>query len=155
GNKEPQNPDYQIVPGDQIDVEVWGAVQLTTTATVDSQGNIFLPDVGPINVKGVKQSQLNDLVKAKVSKVYKSNVELYTDLRGSLPVSVFVSGAVKSPGRYVGTSSDSFIDYIYKAGSIDPDRGSYRVIKIIRGEVEVANFDIYQFLISGLMPKFQ
>ncbi len=155
GSKEPLNPDYQIVPGDQVDVQVWGAVDLNTTAIVDSQGNIFLPDVGPINVKGIKQSELNTFVKNQVSKVYKENVELYVNLRGSLPVSVFVSGAVKSPGRYVGTSADSVIDYIYKAGSIDAERGSYRVIKIMRNGAEVGQFDTYDFLISGNMPKFQ
>ena len=155
GSKEPMNPNYQIVPGDQIDIQAWGAVSYNSTTTVDNQGNIFLPEVGPIHVQGVTQSALNSVVKQKVNQVYKDNVQVYTALRGSLPISVFVTGAVKSPGRYVGTSTDSIIDYIYKAGGIDAERGSYRNIIIMRNSSPVEEFDIYDFLINGATPSFQ
>lgn len=155
GSKEPMNPNYQIVPGDQIDIQAWGAVSYNSTTTVDNQGNIFLPEIGPVRVQGVTQSALNDAVKKKVGEVYKDNVQIYTALRGSLPISVFVTGAVKAPGRYVGTSTDSVIDYIYKAGGIDEERGSYRSIAVIRNNEKVQSFDIYDFLMSGNMPKFQ
>lgn len=155
GSKEPMNPNYQIVPGDQIDIEAWGAVSYNSTAIVDNQGNIFLPEIGPVHVQGVTQSELNNAVKNKVSAVYKDNVEVYTALRGSLPLSVFVTGAVKSPGRYIGVSTDSVIDYVYKAGGIDSDRGSYRSVKVIRNNAPVQEYDIYDFLLNGTMPKFQ
>ena len=155
GSKEPLNPNYEIVPGDQIDVQAWGAVDYNATVQVDNQGNIFLPEVGPVNVKGVTQEGLNDAVRTKVGHVYKDNVKVYTALRGSLPISVFVSGAVTQPGRYVGTSTDSVLDYIYKAGGIDSERGSYRSISVVRNNIPIEDFDIYDFLLDGNMQKFQ
>ena len=155
GSKEPMNPNYQIVPGDQIDIQAWGAMSYNSTAVVDNQGNIFLPEIGPVHVQGISQAELNAAVKQKVSQIYKDNVQIYTSLRGSLPISVFVTGAVKAPGRYVGTSTDSVLDYIYKAGGIDAERGSYRNVIIRRDNEAVEVIDIYDFLISGNMPKFQ
>ncbi len=155
GTKEPNNPNYQIVPGDQVDIEVWGAANYRHTSVVDAQGNIFLPDVGPVKVQGVTQAQLNEVVKQKVGAVYKDNVQIYTNLMGRQPVSVFVTGAVPAPGRYVGTSTDSIIDYIYKAGGIDDERGSYREIKLVRDNLPLQDIDIYQFLINGVLPKMQ
>ena len=155
GSKEPLNPNYQIVPGDQIDVQTWGAMDFNASVPVDNQGNIFLPQVGPVDVMGVTQQNLNDTVKSKVGQVYKNNVKTYASLRGSLPISVFVSGAVTQPGRYVGTSTDSVLDYVYKAGGIDAERGSYRSISVVRNNIPIEDFDIYDFLLNGNLKKFQ
>ena len=37
------NPDYKILPGDQITLRVWGAVEIDRVLPVDAQGNIFIP----------------------------------------------------------------------------------------------------------------
>lgn len=153
--KEAINPDYKVVPGDKIDVKVWGAKDLQALAEVDGQGNIFIPDVGPIPVQGVAQSELNNVVKDKVNNVFKDNVQVYTNLRSSLPVSIFVTGAVVSPGRYVGVSTDSVLDYLDLAGGIDSHRGSYRNIQIIRKNKVAGNIDIYDFLLYGKIPEIQ
>ena len=43
------NPNYTLNIGDQIDFQTWGGYELTTTLTVDAQGNVFIPQVGPRN----------------------------------------------------------------------------------------------------------
>ena len=47
------NDNYLIAPGDKLNIWIWGAVNFSNVVTVDNQGNIFIPDVGPINVKNV------------------------------------------------------------------------------------------------------
>ena len=47
------NSSYQINPGDNINLRLWGAYQFNGTQTVDPQGNIFIPNVGPVRVAGV------------------------------------------------------------------------------------------------------
>ena len=158
GKPDPQkgdivNPNYIIVPGDKVVIQIWGAQNFNASTTVDPSGNIFIPDVGPIRVAGLKQSQLNQFVQQKVNSVYKDNVEIYTVLKGGLPVSVFVTGAVLNPGRHVGVSTDSVIDYIAKAGGIQPDRGSYRDIQIIRNNQPIYTVDLYDFLLKGTLPQ--
>ena len=39
------NSSYQINPGDNINLRLWGAYQFNGTQTVDPQGNIFIPNV--------------------------------------------------------------------------------------------------------------
>jgi protein involved in polysaccharide export with SLBB domain len=80
-------------------------------------------------------------------------VDVYANLEASLPVSVFISGAVISPGRYEGTANDSIIDYIKKAGGIDLERGSFRDVRIKRYNKTLEIFDLYEFLQKGNLPE--
>lgn len=146
------NPNYKINNGDVVSVKIWGATNYEAAQPVDKQGNIFIPDVGPVRVKDVAQSELNDVVRDKVHKTFNNNVEIYTNLESSLPVSIFISGAVENPGRYEGTTNDSVIDFIKKAGGIDLERGSFRDIRIKRYNKTEEIFDLYEFLQKGDLP---
>ncbi|WP_110641179.1 polysaccharide biosynthesis/export family protein [Salinicola sp. CPA57] len=149
------NPGYTIKPGDQINLRVWGGTEMQSVLTVDSQGNIFLPGIGPLNVQGTTNSGLNSRVTAAIKSVYPENVEVYTNLQGVQPVGVFVTGYVKNPGRYSGTPSDSMLYFLDQAGGIDQALGSYRQIVIKRGGSTVDTIDLYDFLINGNMPHPQ
>ena len=149
------NSGYTIKPGDQVNLRVWGGVELERVLTVDSQGNIFLPGIGPLNVQGTSNSELNSRVTSAIKSVYPENVEVYTNLQGVQPVGVFVTGYVKNPGRYSGTPSDSMLYFLDQAGGIDQTLGSYRQIVIKRGGRTVDTVDLYDFLIDGNMPHPQ
>ena len=148
------NPDYKIAVGDVISLKIWGAVSYENNLLVDSQGNIFVPQVGAIRVLGVKNSDLLALIQASVSKIYKDNVYVYADMNAYQNVSVFVTGSVNSPGLYKGLSSDSIIQYIDKAGGINLDYGSFRYIQILRDNKILANIDLYDFLLKGELKLF-
>ncbi|MCT7656462.1 polysaccharide biosynthesis/export family protein [Oceanimonas sp. NS1] len=91
------NADYVITPGDQVTLRVWGAVEIDRVLPVDAQGNIFIPGVGPIKVQGIRHSQLDAKVRSAVNSIYSNNVQVYTNLQGVQPVSVFVTGYVQTP----------------------------------------------------------
>lgn len=143
------NPDYLIAPGDRISVSIWGALTLNELYTVDAQGNVFLPDIGPVRLQDVPNSKLTDVVKSAVKKVYIDNVEVYTNLFTSQPVAVYVTGLVNNPGRYTGISSDSILYYIDLAGGIDSQLGSYRDIELLRDGKVIYTIDLYEFLLNG------
>src|SRR5262249_8094724 len=42
------NGDYLVMPGDRIQVNTWGALETSSVLLVDAQGNVFLPNVGPV-----------------------------------------------------------------------------------------------------------
>ena len=75
------NPQYVVAVGDVVQVRLWGAFDLDSTQTVDAQGNIFLPNVGPVQVAGTKNAELTNKVRAGLSRVYARNFEVYTKLR--------------------------------------------------------------------------
>ncbi len=147
------NDNYLIAPGDKLNIWIWGAVNFSNVVTVDNQGNIFIPDVGPINVKNVAASKVNNLVTSHISEVFTNNVNVYVNLLTATPVSVFVTGPVIRPGQYAGQSSDSVLYFLKRAGGIDSDRGSYRHIKVLRQNRVVQQIDLYEFMQQGKMPK--
>ncbi|GAJ77289.1 capsular polysaccharide export system periplasmic protein KpsD [Vibrio sp. JCM 18905] len=132
-----------------------GAVTYADVVTVDNQGNIFIPEIGPIKVQNVKASEVNNFVTQQIKKVYTNNVSIYVNLLTATPVSIYLSGPVIRPGQYAGMASDSLLYFLKRAGGIDSERGSYREIEIKRqgGEV-IATVDLYNFISTGgTLPK--
>lgn len=151
----PFNPDYLIATGDTVQVRLWGAFSFDAPLTVDPQGNIFLPHVGPVQVRGIRNADLQTRVEATVRRTFRTNVNSYASLAAAQPVRVFVSGNVSRPGLYSGTSMDSLLHYLDQAGGIDPDRGSFLAVQVKRGQQTRASFNLYDFLIKGHMPLLQ
>ncbi|MBD1389821.1 polysaccharide export protein [Neiella sp. HB171785] len=148
------NDDYLIAPGDKINIWLWGAVNFSQIVTVDNQGNIFIPNIGPVAVANTKASQVNGLVTQQIKQIYQKNVQVYVNLLTATPVSVYIAGPVIRPGQYAGMASDSVLYFLKRAGGIDADRGSYRHIKVLReGQIETS-FDLYDFLRKGALPDF-
>lgn len=149
------NPDYQIAIGDRITLRLWGAFNHEFVHTVDAQGNIFIPNVGPVNVLGIRNGDLNAQVASRVKQIYRANVGIYATLETAQPVKVYVTGFVKQPGLYGGLSSDSVLYYLDKAGGIDLERGSFLEVSVLRGSKERARFNLYQFLLAGRIETLQ
>ncbi len=149
------NPDYAIATGDNVQVRMWGAFEFDSLLTVDPKGNIFLPHIGPVNVLGVRNQDLQMVVERAVRRTFRSNVFSYANLAAAQPVRVFVGGNVRRPGLYNGTSMDSLLHYIDQAGVIDPERGSFLDIQVKRGVDIRASINLYEFLLEGRMPLVQ
>ncbi|MCC2673173.1 MAG: polysialic acid transporter [Ramlibacter sp.] len=149
------NPDYALAIGDQVQVRLWGAYNFDAVLTIDPQGNIFLPNVGPIKLLGVRNQTLQEVVSAAVGRVFRSNVSAYASLAAAQPVRIFVGGNVLRPGLYNGTSMNSLLHYLDLAGGIDPDRGSFLAVQVKRGATVRATVNLYDFLLRGVMPLIQ
>jgi len=151
----PFNPDYLIATGDTVQVRLWGAFSFDAPITVDPQGNIFLPHVGPVQVRGIRNADLQTRMEDAVRRTFRTNVNSYASLAAAQPVRVFVSGNVSRPGLYSGTSMDSLLHFLDQAGGIDPERGSFLAVQVKRGQQTRATFNLYDFLIFGHMPLLQ
>ncbi len=149
------NPAYQISVGDEIQLMIWGAVHQQLKLRVDPQGNIFIPEVGPVRVQGVRNEDLNDVIRNHVKRVFSQNVEVYANLLSAQNVKVFVSGYAKRPGLYEGYASDSILFFLDKAQGIDLDRGSFIDIKIKRQGEAIKEINLYDFLSTGEMDLTQ
>ena len=104
---------------------------------------------------GLTNSQLLSTVRGAISRVYTNNVQVYVNLQSAQPVAVYVTGFVNHPGRYAGGSVDSVLSFVDRAGGIDPARGSYRHIEIIRGGKSIAKLDLYLFALQGKVPQLR
>lgn len=148
------NGSYVINPGDNINLRLWGAYQFAGTLTVDPQGNIFVPNVGPVKVAGTSNANLQKMIEANVRKIYVANVGVYAALEQAQPVKVLVTGFVNQPGNYGGVANDTVLAYLDRAGGVDPERGSYVDINIMRNGKFMQHVNLYDFLIAGRILPF-
>jgi protein involved in polysaccharide export with SLBB domain len=149
------NPNYTVSTGDSIQVRLWGAFSFDAQLVVDPKGNIFLPHVGPVQILGVKNQDIQRVVDAAVATIFKSSVYSYASLAAAQPVRVFVSGFVNRPGMYAGTSMDSLLHYLDQAGGIDTERGSFLSVLVKRGQQIRSTVNLYDFLLFGTTPTVQ
>ncbi|WP_169303109.1 polysaccharide biosynthesis/export family protein [Thalassotalea mangrovi] len=142
-------PQYRLRSGDVISIWMWGAFEYQQQHKIDSRGQIFLEQVGPVEVAGVSVANLSDYLQKKLAKVYHSGVELYANLQEAAPVAILVSGAVNAPGQYLGASGDGVLFFLNRAQGIDIRRGSFRRIELQRDGETIEKIDLYPFLQRG------
>ena len=153
GSRPADRPDYVIQVGDQISINLYGAVPDGGIRPVDSSGAVYIPGVGPITVAGQTARNLQSVIAGKIHTVYTSNVGVYATVVQAGSLGVYVTGDVRRPGRYVGGAHDSVLFYLDQAGGIDPQRGSFRKVELMRGGVTVQTFDLYDFELSGKLNE--
>lgn len=149
------DPNYRLIPGDKVALHMWGQVTIDEILTVDAKGNIFIPEVGEVKVAGARATELSTIVKQKVATVFREGENVYVNIVTATPISVYVTGPVLKPGQYSGVASDSVLSFLHKAGGIDGKRGSYRNIKVLRGNRTIAQFDLYPFLLNGQLKHIK
>jgi len=148
------DPSYVLQPGDRVRVSLYGGVTQDAEMTVDSAGNIVIPNVGPVRLAGVRANAVQGVVAAAVSRTYNASVRVYAAPMAAAPIQVFVTGPVARPGAYPAAPGDSVVTLLQRAGGIDPNRGSYRRIRIVRNGQVMATADLYEFLRAGTLPDF-
>lgn len=149
------NPDYLLTVGDRVQVRLWGGFNFDSVLPVDPQGNVFLPQIGPVKVAGVRNQDLQRVLDNAMRRVFRSNVYGYASLAAAQPVRIFVGGFVNRPGMYDGTSMDSLLHYLDQAGGIDTERGSFLDVVVKRGNQVRATVSLYDFLLEGRIPQIQ
>jgi polysaccharide export outer membrane protein len=143
----PVGPDYVLGPGDDLAINVWGAVDSTLIRTVDRNGRIVLPKVGDLRIWGLTFSQADRLIRDELSRFFRGFQTSVT--MGRLrTVSVHVVGEVCQPGAYTLSSLATVTNALYSAGG--PTKlGSLREVRLLRSNVQVARIDLYDFLQRG------
>jgi protein involved in polysaccharide export with SLBB domain len=143
----PVGPDYVLGPGDDLTINVWGAIDSTLVRTVDRNGRIVLPKVGDLRIWGLTFSQADRLIRDELARFFRGFQTSVT--MGRLrTVSVHVVGEVCQPGVYTLSSLATVTNALYSAGG--PTKlGSLREVRLLRSNVQVARVDLYDFLQRG------
>jgi polysaccharide biosynthesis/export protein len=143
----PVGPDYVLGPGDDLTINVWGAVDSTMMRTVDRNGRIVLPKVGDLRIWGLTFSQADRLIRDELARFFRGFQTSVT--MGRLrTVSVHVVGEVCQPGVYTLSSLSTVTNALYSAGG--PTKlGSLREVRLLRSNIQVARIDLYDFLQRG------
>lgn len=143
--------DYQMGPGDTINIQTFGKSSQSLALTVDRDGTINLPDIGPIAVSGQTfgqlREQLNNVIKEKTI-----GVDVAVSMGSMRTMQVFIAGEAKQPGAYNVNSLTTITQALIASGGIK-QTGSLRNIQLKRKGKVVAEFDVYDLLINGDTSK--
>ena len=147
----PVTADYVIGPGDELMLRAWGQIDVDVHATVDRNGNIFVPKVGSMTVSGLRYAQIEDFMRSHIGRIYQ-NFDLNVTMGQLRSIDVFVVGQVSRPGRYTVSSLSTLTNAIFASGGPSP-HGSMRVAQLKRGGKVVTTFDLYDLLLRGDKSK--
>lgn len=150
----PTPANYKLAAGDEIVIDVWGAVYQTFTQEISPEGSIIVPELGPVYLIGQTIEQAEKTLKVALGKIFSgiNSEEPTTFFRISLgqirSFAINVVGDVKKPGTYTLPSLSTVSSALYLAGG--PSKtGSVRDIRIYRNNKLVEKFDLYKFMLDG------
>jgi protein involved in polysaccharide export with SLBB domain len=153
----PTPEDYQLGPGDELVIDIWGAAEQTYQLTVSPEGTITIANLGPIYVNGLSMDKARERIRSSLTRIYsglkaEGNAPTDTHARISLgnirSINVTVLGNARYPGTYTLPSLATVFNALYSAGGPD-STGTFRDIEVIRGDSIAAHLDVYDFLVYG------
>ena len=150
----PVPDDYTIQPGDNIMINIWGASQQDYTLTVNKNGNINIPDIGPVRVSGINFSKVSETIKTRLTSIYngmlgeKPNTFAEVNISDASPIKVNIIGEAYTPGTYTIPATSSAFNALYLSGGPNIN-GSFRNISVLRDNKLYKTIDVYDYLING------
>jgi protein involved in polysaccharide export with SLBB domain len=144
----PAGPDYVVGPGDGLAIDLWGGVSQRLYRTVDRQGRVSLPEVGPLLVSGKSLGDVQQSLQ-QVLRTQFRDVSADVSLARLRTIRVYVVGDVTNPGAYDISSLSTPLNALFAAGGPTP-RGSLRIVKHYRGNQLVQVVDLYDLLLHGV-----
>jgi len=142
---------YQLGPGDQIVLTLWGQKEARYELTLDRSGETSVEGVGLVNFNGQTLKSAEMLLKRRLSRIYagmkSGQVNMDLTMGKLKQIRVFVTGDVVNPGSYLLSGNTNVFNALYQAKG-PTDLGSERRIEIIRGNIR-RNVDLYEYFFRG------
>jgi len=129
-------------PGDELEVTVYGAPDLSGHTRVSADGNISLPLIGYVRVAGLSSSEAEATIEAQLRKnnvVNDPQVSVYAKEYTSSGISV--AGEVAKPGFYSVLGPHRLFDVLQAAGGTT-DRAANKVVISHRDQTDATTLSI-------------
>jgi len=149
----PAGPDYVVGPGDALSIELWGGISQRLSRTVDREGRVSLPEVGPILVSGKSLAAVQQNLQ-QILRTQFRDVSADVSLARLRTIRVYEVGDVTSPGAYNIGSLSTPLNALFSAGG-PTERGSMRILKHFRGTQLIQTVDVYDLLLHGVKIDLQ
>ena len=115
--------DYKIGPQDLLEITVFEVEKLNKTVRVSSQGNINLPLLGILKVKGLTAEELEKEIRNLLSEKYIQDPQVNVLIKEYRNQRISVMGAVKNPGVFDVTGAKTILDMLAMAQGLRDDAG--------------------------------
>jgi protein involved in polysaccharide export with SLBB domain len=142
----PVGPDYVVGPGDQLNLLLWGRINKTLMLTVQRDGTVQIPQVGPLPIAGLSFAQAQKLINGQITQI--EGVQADVTMGRLRTIEVFVIGQVAHPGLQTLSSLSHVSDALSAAGGA-LKTGSLRKVEVRREGHSAALVDLYAMLLHG------
>ncbi|MDX8412541.1 MAG: SLBB domain-containing protein [Mariprofundales bacterium] len=143
----PVPPEYVLGPGDEIKVQLFGKENSEFSMTVDREGAIAFPNIGPITVSSMHFAEAKAFIAQQI-KQKMIGVSASVTMGKLRSIRVFALGEVAQPGSYVVSGLATLSNALFVSGGVKKS-GSLRKIQLKRAGKVVATLDLYDFLLHG------
>lgn len=152
----PTPKDYILSAGDEVQINVWGNSQLNLKLKISPDGTVLIPNLGPVLLSGHTVESAESYLQQELGRIIsdlsdgsgEGNTFLSLSLNKVRSIKVNILGEADAPGTYTLPAYATLFNALYAAGGVN-DIGSLRSIKVFRNSKEVANLDVYDFLLRG------
>jgi polysaccharide export outer membrane protein len=162
-SKRTSSQDYRIGPDDLIEITVFEDDKLNKTVRVSSQGNISLPLIGILRVKGLTGSEMEKEIRDLLAEKYFQDPHVGIFIKEYHNQRISLMGAVTKPGVYDVTGEKTVLDLLSLAGGLRDDAGKMLFLirppsldgdvkkgkEIESQEVKTFTADLEELLIKG------
>lgn len=145
---------YQLGPGDQLLIEIFGYSEGSYNKTISPEGNINISQIGQVQLGGLTIKEAREKLRRALASKYasvggsKPNSTVSITLSNIRTIQVNVMGEVEMPGTFRLSPFATVFTALYNAGGVT-ENGSMRAIKVIRGGEQIATVDVYGYLFNG------
>ncbi len=143
----PVGDNYILGVGDRIVLTVWGNLDADFEGTIGRDGQVRLPQIGPMSLKGNTLANAEEKMR-KAFKKFHTNFELQLSLGRLRDMPVHVIGRASAPGRARLSSVSTLFDALTNVGGVTKD-GSLRSILVRRDGQADRKVDLYDYLLEG------
>jgi protein involved in polysaccharide export with SLBB domain len=145
---------YQLGPGDELNIAIFGDVLDNFTVKVTPEGTVKILNIAPIYVNGLTIEVASERIISRLRQLYQglnkpgSGSSAQVTLGNVRSIKVTITGEAQMPGTYTVSSLSTIFNALYLAGGPSKN-GSYRSIKLIRGNKIIRTLDLYDFLLKA------
>jgi polysaccharide export outer membrane protein len=115
--------DYKIGPEDLLEISVFEDEKLNKSVRVSSQGNISLPLLGILKVKGLTANELEKEIRDLLAEKYFQDPHVSVFIKEYRNQRISVMGSVEKPGVYDVTGQKTVLDILAIAGGLKEEAG--------------------------------
>jgi len=143
----PVSADYIIGPGDEIHIQLYGGTNLTVDLTVDRDGVLSFPELGPLTVAGLSFREMKEYVAREVENRM-IGVDVSVSMGKLRSIRVFILGEVFQPGSYLVSGLATLTNALLATGGVQKV-GSLRRVELRRNGELIQKMDLYDLLLRG------
>lgn len=163
---QPGEIDYILGGGDRIRINVFDVPEYTGEYQIPPGGNLYLPLIGAVTIRGLTQEQAAEVIGARYSRFLKRPL-VTVSLIAPRPINVVVSGEVSRPGSFTvglqgGAGDNPGVQYPTVTGALALAEGvtlaaDLRQVQLRRktgsGPEQVINVDLTELVKTGNVNK--